>query len=62
MIDSNLDSNQEEVLEEVGNGAVSGLLKSAVLVLVMTFVGAVLPFHGSAPEYIVIKKIKLICS
>ena len=50
MIDSNLDSNQEEVLEEGENGAVSGLLKSAVLVLVMTFVGAVLPFHGSAPE------------
>ena len=45
-----LNSNQEEEAEEGGNGAVIGLLKCAVLVLVVTFVGAVLPFHGSAPE------------
>ncbi|WP_099018363.1 hypothetical protein [Marinicella litoralis] len=50
MIDSKLDSNQEEEVEEGSNGVVfMGVLVGA-LVIMMTMVACVLPFHGSAPE------------
>lgn len=55
MIDSKLNSNQEEEIEERANWGVIGQgigsLMDTVYVLSMVYINAYLPFHGSAPVY-----------
>ncbi len=53
MIDSKLNSNQEEEAEEGANRGivrgVTGVVRCALNILLMVFAYAVLPLHGSAP-------------